>query len=242
MIDGAPTPPAPKRKHTTSTPNRPSKWRKSVRLARIRGSLENPQGSTSQPVEINDSGDEQPPQLEGEENEKEVGGNEEGETEEETEQPEQVEAETEQREESPLKNPLQEDELAKILANMGKYGQPLSPLGLQIEEEPKEHSAQDKNAPEELHDEEENEENHYVHEESMTAQENDEDIEREQSTSSQTTPEELHEEEGVDKEVTQEITEPTRVSTLEQPEKNSEGASQKENQGIGQDNSLGLSK
>jgi len=41
-----------------------------------------------------------------------------------------------------------------------------------------------------------------------------------------TTPEELHEEEGVDKEVTQEITEPARVSTPEQPEKNSEGTPQ----------------
>jgi len=57
-------------------------------LAWIRGRLENPQGSTSQPVEIDDSGDEQPPQLEREENEKKVEGNEEGETEEETEQPE----------------------------------------------------------------------------------------------------------------------------------------------------------
>lgn len=151
--------------------------------------MENPQGSTSQPVEIDDSGDEETPQLEGEENEKEVGGNEEGETEEETEQPEQVEAETEQLEESPLQNPLQEDELAKILANMGKYGQPLSSLGLQIEEEPKEHPTQDKNAPEELCDDEENEENHYVHDVSMTREENDEDIEGEQSAPSQTTPE-----------------------------------------------------
>ena len=65
-----------------------------VRLARNIGRLENPQGSTNQPMEIDDSGDEQPPQLEGEENEKEVGGNEEGEIEEETEWPEQVEAET----------------------------------------------------------------------------------------------------------------------------------------------------
>lgn len=137
--------------------------------------------------------------------------------------------ETKEHKESPLQNPFQEDELAKILANIGEYAQPLSPLGLQIEEEPKEHSAQDKNAPEELHDEEENEENHYVHDVSMRGEENDEDIEGEQFSPSQTTPEELHEEEGVDKEVTQEITEPARVSTTEKLEKNSEGAPQEEN-------------
>ena len=61
IIDGAPTPLAPKRKHIASTPNRPSKWRKSVKLAWIRGRLENPQGSTSEPMEIDDSRDEQPP-------------------------------------------------------------------------------------------------------------------------------------------------------------------------------------
>jgi len=32
-----------------------------------------------------------------------------------------VEEEIEQHEESPLQNPLQEDELAQILANMGEY-------------------------------------------------------------------------------------------------------------------------
>ena len=53
-------------------------------MAWIRGRLENSQGNTSQPVEIDDSGDEKPSQLEGEENEKELEGNEEGETEEET--------------------------------------------------------------------------------------------------------------------------------------------------------------
>lgn len=113
-----------------------------------------------------------------------------------------MEAEAEQHEESPLQKPLQEDELAKILANMGEYGQPLSPLGLQIEEEPKEHSGQDKNASEELCDEEENEENRSVHDVSMKSEENDEDIKGEQSAPNQTTPEELHEEEGVDKQVT----------------------------------------
>lgn len=116
-------------------------------MARIRGRLENSQWDTSQPVEIDDSGYKQPPQLEGEGNEKGMEGNEEGETEEETEQPGQEEEETKQREDSPLQNPLQEDELAKILANMGEYTQPLSLPELHVEEEPKEHSAQDKNAP-----------------------------------------------------------------------------------------------
>jgi len=46
----------------------------------------------------------------------------------------------------------------------------------------------------------------------------------------------------VEKEVAQEITEPARVFTPEQPEQNSEGAPQEENQGISQDNSLGPSK
>jgi len=45
---------------------------------------------------------------------------------------------------------LRKDELAKILAIMGEYGQPSSPPDLHVEEEPKEHSAQDRNAPEEL--------------------------------------------------------------------------------------------
>ena len=55
-------------------------------------------------------------------------------------------------------------------------------------------------------------------------------------------PEEFHGEEGVEKEVTQEIIEPTRISTPEQPEQNNEGAPQEENQGICQDNSPGPSK
>ena len=78
MIEGGLTMPAPKRKHASSTPGRPLKWRKSVILARIRGSLENSQGDTSQRVEIDDLGDDQPLQLEGEENEKGLEGNEEG--------------------------------------------------------------------------------------------------------------------------------------------------------------------
>ena len=92
-------------------------------------------------MEVDDSGAEQPLQLEGGENEKELEGNEEEETKEETEQPGQEEVKIEQCEENPLQNPLQEDELAQILANMGEYAQPLSPLGLHIEEESKEHSA-----------------------------------------------------------------------------------------------------
>ena len=83
--------------------------------------------------------------MEGEENEKELEENNEGETEEETEQSSQEEEETEQCDGSPLKNPLQEDELAQILANMGEYCQPLSPLNLHTEEGSQEHSAHDKN-------------------------------------------------------------------------------------------------
>ena len=75
---------APKRKHVASTSNRPLKQRKSIRLAWIRERLENSQGSTSQPVEVVDSGDKQPPQLEGGENAREL--NDEGEKEGETEQ------------------------------------------------------------------------------------------------------------------------------------------------------------
>jgi len=76
MINGGLTTPSPKRKHATSTPDHPLKRRKLVRLARIKGRLENSQGDNNQPVEIDDSWDEQPPQLEGEENEKGMQGNE----------------------------------------------------------------------------------------------------------------------------------------------------------------------
>ena len=79
--------------------------------------------------------------------------------------------------------------MAPILANMGEYAQPVSLLGLHIEEEPKEHSAQDKNAPKELHDKEVEEENHLVHDESMTGEKSDEDAEEEKYVSSQSAPE-----------------------------------------------------
>ena len=95
MIDGRLTTPSPKRKHATSIPKRLEKRRKSVWLAWVQGRLEKPQGNTSQPVEIENTGDEKPPQLEGEANEKVMQENEEGENKEETEQSEQEE-ETEQ--------------------------------------------------------------------------------------------------------------------------------------------------
>lgn len=60
-IDGGLTLPVLKHKHATNTPNSPSKLRKSVILTRIRGRLENPQGNTNQPMEIDDSRDEQTP-------------------------------------------------------------------------------------------------------------------------------------------------------------------------------------
>ena len=50
---------------------------------------------------------------------------------------------------------------------MGEYGQPLSRPDIHAEEEPKENSTQDKNALEELHDEEVEKENQPVHDESM---------------------------------------------------------------------------
>ena len=70
MIDRGLALPAPKQKHVSNTLSRPLKRRKSVRLAWIRGILGNSEGNISQPVEIHDSGDKQPPRLEGVENEK----------------------------------------------------------------------------------------------------------------------------------------------------------------------------
>lgn len=123
---------------------------------------------------------------------------------------------------------------------MGEYGQPLSPLDLHAEEEPKEHSVQDKKALEELHDEELEKENQHVHDENMTRERSD--AEQEQSIPNQTTPEEILEEGEVEKEVTQEIIEPARVLTPEQPEQSKKEAPQGENQGIDPDNSPGRSK
>ena len=88
MINGGLTTPSPKCKHATNTPERPEKCKKSVRLARLRGRLEKPQENTSHPVEIED---EQPPRLEGEDNEKGMQEKEEGEMEEEAKQSEQEE-------------------------------------------------------------------------------------------------------------------------------------------------------
>lgn len=51
---------------------------------------------------------------------------------------------------SPAENPIGEDELANILANMGEYGQPLTPSNLQTREE-----TQEKDAPKEVHSEKE---------------------------------------------------------------------------------------
>jgi len=110
------------------------------------------------------------------------------------------------------------------LANMGEYVQPLSPPDLHAKEEPKEHSAQDKNALGELHDEELEKENQPVHDENMTGERSD--AEQEQSVPSQTTPEEIPEEGEAEKEVTQEIIEPARVLTPEQPEQSNEEAPQ----------------
>ena len=97
---------------------------------------------------------------------------------------------------------MQEDELAQILANMGNYAQPLSPLNFHTEEGPQEHSVHDKSASEEFCEEEEEEENHSTHDESIPREKSDEDKEEEQSIPSQTKLEEFHEGEGVEEEVT----------------------------------------
>ena len=61
-----------------------------------------------------------------------------------------------------MQDPLGENELAKVLANMGEYGQPSSPSNLHAEEKP-----QEENAPEESHAKEAEEENLLVHDENM---------------------------------------------------------------------------
>lgn len=122
------------------------------------------------------------------------------------------------------------DELAKVLANMGEYGQPSSLSNLHAEEKP-----QEKNAPEESHAKEVEEENLPVHDEKITR-----DAEQEQSVTNQRTPEEIPEEIRAEKEVTQEITKPIRVLALEQPEENSEETPQEENKEIS--HSLGRSE
>jgi len=80
-----------------------------------------------------------------------------------------------------LQDPLGEDELAKVLANMGEYGQPSSPLDLHAEEKP-----QEENAPEESHAKEAEEENLLVHDEKMIG-----DAEEEQFVPNQKTPAEI---------------------------------------------------
>lgn len=105
----------------------------------------------------------------------------------------------EQQEGSPLKDPVGEDELAKILANMGKYGQPSSPSNLHVK-------PQEENALEEPHAKETEEDNMLVHDKETIG-----DTKQEQSVPSQKTPEELLEEAGAEREVAQEMTEPVRV-------------------------------
>ena len=126
-----------------------------------------------------------------------------------------------------MQNPLREDELAKILANMGEYGLPSSPLDLHAEEEPKEHSAQDRNAPEDLHAKEVEEESQPVHDENVIGERSD--AEQEQFVPSQTTPEAIPEEGEAEKEVTQEIIEPARVLAPEEPKQSNKEAPQREN-------------
>ena len=166
IIEGGLATPSPKRKHSSSTPERsekgresvtkkpvastpeqPERPRKSARLARIRGRLKKIQVSTSQPIEITD----EPSEAEGEQSEERAEqsreeseqsgeGNEEGDEHSETEaEVEHSKAATEQSnqeeemgqlEGSPPQDPVGEDELATVLANMGEYGQPSSPPDL----------------------------------------------------------------------------------------------------------------
>ena len=70
-IDGGLALPAPKQKSIAGTSIRLQKQRQSIRLGRSRGMLGNPQENNSQPLEVYDSEDEKPPQLEGGENEEE---------------------------------------------------------------------------------------------------------------------------------------------------------------------------
>ena len=84
----------------------------------------------------------------------------------------------EQQEGNPLQDPLGEDELAKVLANMGEYGQPLSPSDLHAGEKP-----QEKDAPEESHAKEAEVENLSIHDEKMS-----ENTEQEQPVPNQKAP------------------------------------------------------
>jgi len=59
-IEGGLASPAPKRKRTTSTTNRPQKCKHSFRLRIGRGMFENLQGSSSQPLELHNPESEQP--------------------------------------------------------------------------------------------------------------------------------------------------------------------------------------
>ena len=108
---------------------------------------------------------------------------------------------------------------------MGEYVQPHSPLNLDTEEGPEEHSAHDKSASEEMCDEEEEEEQsqeHSAHDKSVFGEMGDGEEEaeksQEDSVPSQNTLEEIHDEEEVEEEAAQEIAEQTRVSTPEKPD------------------------
>ena len=160
-------------KHVASSPKQPEKPRKSARLARIQGRLEKIQENT-QPIEIADD----PPEPEGgpskenaEQSESEAGqpGEETKEGDDHSEEAEHSRAaieqsnqeeEIEQLEGSPPQDPVGEDELAAILANMGEYGQPSSPAGL-ADGPPEE------DTPEKLHAEKVGEESLPVHDEEI---------------------------------------------------------------------------
>ena len=122
-----------------STPEQPERPRKSARLARIRGRLEKIQLSNDQPIEITDEPpvpDQEPlrENMEQVENEAEAEeGNEHSDFEAEADYPEAAteqpiqEEEMEQLGDSPSRDPVEEEELATILASLGEYASPSSP-------------------------------------------------------------------------------------------------------------------
>jgi len=122
-----------------STPEQPERPRKSARLAKIRSRLEKIQLGIDQPIEIID----EPPvpdlepsreNVEQVENEAEAEeGNEHSDSEAEADYPEAAteqpiqEEEMEQLGDSPSRDPVEEEELATILASLGDYASPSSP-------------------------------------------------------------------------------------------------------------------
>ena len=110
--------PIPKMKMNTRTTNIPQKCRHSARLRTNLGAAENPQGSSSQPIELSSPENEQYSQLKGRDDP-------ESEHEEETEHPGDEERNESEPPSTPNTSPprylLHDIELAQILANMAEF-------------------------------------------------------------------------------------------------------------------------